>query len=161
MGGSEPSQILLSLGPLKAVGRTLQRECYLVPAASAVGPAETAAAEVPAPRMKKVQITAAASAAALQRAEVAEVEMMEVEVKGIDEAEAAVAQDEAAVAQACDYCNSRGKVSSTLTTITLCYKIVIYRPVSYVSGHSYSRAPPAPGSAVCYCPDLLRSGRGT
>ena len=120
VGGSEPSQLLLSLGPLKAVGRTLQRECYLAPAASAVAAAETAAAEVPAPRMKKVKITAAASATALQRAEVAEVEMMEVEVKGIDEAEAAVAQDEAAVAPACDYCNSRGKVHRRCLRLPSC-----------------------------------------
>ena len=115
----EPSQLLLSLGPLKVVGRTLQRECCLVPAASAVGAVETAAAEVPAARVKKVQITAAASAAAL-RVEAAEVEVMEVEVEVIDEAEAAVVPA-AQVRSTCEYCNSRGKVHRRCVRLPSCH----------------------------------------
>ena len=119
---SEPSQLLLSLGPLKMVGRTLQRECYLVPAASAVGAAETAAVDVPAPRMKKLQITAAASAAAL-RVEAAEVEVMEVEMEVVDGAEGCFATAVVPAAQACEYCNSRGKVHRRCVRLPSCHVI--------------------------------------
>merc|ERR1740124_391439 len=75
----ESPQLLLSLEqPLKLVGRTLQRECYM--------PLHAATAAAAASRMQKVQATAAGAAAALR------VEAVEAEAMGVEAVETSTMQ---------------------------------------------------------------------